>query len=89
METLGISEDVYERLEDRKRDDESITDVIEGLLEDAEPAGARGSARSRSRKPTTWNESFARLVTAVSEISRWNRKTPERHRLLAVRLGRS
>lgn len=33
--TIGIQDDVYERLKARKRDDESFTDLVDRLLEEA------------------------------------------------------
>lgn len=35
--TIGIREDVYDRLRDRKRDDESFTDLVDRLLEESTP----------------------------------------------------
>jgi len=33
--TIGLREDVYERLKARKRDDESFTDLVDRLLDEA------------------------------------------------------
>lgn len=33
--TIGLREDVYERLRERKRGDESFTDLIDRLLEES------------------------------------------------------
>lgn len=33
--TIGLREDVYERLKARKRDDESFTDLVDRLLEES------------------------------------------------------
>lgn len=33
--TIGIREDVYERLKARKREDESFTDLVDRILDDA------------------------------------------------------
>ena len=33
--TIGLRDDVYERLKARKRDDESFTDLVDRLLEDS------------------------------------------------------
>lgn len=33
--TIGLQDDVYERLKARKRDDESFTDLVDRLLEEA------------------------------------------------------
>lgn len=35
MKSIGIRDDVYERLKARKRDDESFSDLVERLLDDA------------------------------------------------------
>lgn len=40
--TIGIREDVYERLRDRKRDDESFTDLVDRLLEESTPDWREG-----------------------------------------------
>jgi predicted CopG family antitoxin len=50
--TIGIREEVYERLKAQKRDDESFTDTVERLLEEA---------------GTDWREGFGTLSTADAE----------------------
>lgn len=44
--TIGLREDVYERLRERKRGDESFTDLIDRLLEESS---------------TDWRETFGTL----------------------------
>lgn len=50
--TIGIREEVYERLKAQKRDDESFTDTVERLLEEA---------------GTDWREGFGTLSVAEAE----------------------
>ena len=50
--TIGIREEVYERLKAQKRDGESFTDTVERLLEEA---------------GTDWREGFGTLSTADAE----------------------
>ena len=50
--TIGIREDVYERLKAEKRDEESFTDTIERLLEES---------------PTDWREGFGSLSAENTE----------------------
>ena len=40
--TIGVREEVYERLRARKRDDESFTDLLDRLLDDATPEWREG-----------------------------------------------
>ncbi|ELY42910.1 antitoxin VapB family protein [Natronorubrum tibetense] len=35
--TIGLRDDVYERLKARKRDEESFTELVDRLLEDSDP----------------------------------------------------
>lgn len=35
--TIGITEEVYERLKARKREDESFTDLVDRLMDEARP----------------------------------------------------
>lgn len=35
--TIGLRDDVYDRLKARKRDDESFTELVDRLLEDSNP----------------------------------------------------
>jgi predicted CopG family antitoxin len=50
--TIGIREEVYKRLKTQKRDDESFTETVERLLEEA---------------GTDWREGFGTLSTADAE----------------------
>ena len=50
--TIGIREEVYERLKAQKRDEESFTDTIERLLEES---------------PTDWREGFGSLSAENTE----------------------
>ena len=50
--TIGIREEVYERLKAQKRDGESFTDTVERLLEEA---------------GTDWREGFGTLSAAEAE----------------------
>ena len=50
--TIGIREEVYERLKSQKRDDESFTDTVERLLE---------------ASATDWREGFGTLSTPDAE----------------------
>ena len=50
--TIGIREEVYERLKAQKRDDESFTDTVERLLEES---------------ATDWRSGFGSLGTAEAE----------------------
>lgn len=53
--TIGIREEVYERLRARKRDDESVSDLIDRLIDDA---------------GGDWREGFGTLSTAEAETLR-------------------
>lgn len=53
--TIGITDDVYERLAARKRADESFTELIDRLLEEASP---------------DWREGFGTLSAADAETLR-------------------
>ncbi|MFC3959515.1 antitoxin VapB family protein [Halovivax cerinus] len=44
--TIGVQEDVYERLRARKREDESFTDLLDRLMDESR---------------TDWRETFGRL----------------------------
>ena len=50
--TIGIREEVYERLKAQKRDDESFTDTVERLLDES---------------ATDWREGFGSLGTTEAE----------------------
>lgn len=50
--TIGLREDVYERLKARKRDDESFTELVDRLLDEATP---------------DWREGFGTLSAAEGE----------------------
>jgi len=51
--TIGIGEDAYERLKARKRDDESFTDVVNRLIDEAD---------------TDWREGFGTLDGDADEL---------------------
>ncbi|SDJ99002.1 antitoxin VapB family protein [Natronorubrum texcoconense] len=40
--TIGLRDDVYERLKARKRDEESFTELVDRLLEDSDPDWREG-----------------------------------------------
>lgn len=40
--TIGVREDVYERLKARKREGESFTDLVDRLLDDVQPEWREG-----------------------------------------------
>jgi len=76
--TIGVREEVYERLRARKRDDESFTDVIDRLIDESEgdwrdgfgslsteDADSLREAAAASRK--RFNESADRRQTAAIE----------------------
>lgn len=50
--TIGLRDDVYERLKARKRDDESFTDLVDRLLAEATP---------------DWREGFGTISEAEGE----------------------
>jgi predicted CopG family antitoxin len=50
--TIGLRDDAYERLKARKRDDESFTDLVERLLDEA---------------TADWREGFGTLEPAETE----------------------
>lgn len=50
--TIGLRDDVYERLKARKRDDESFTDLVDRLLEEA---------------TADWQDGFGTLSAAESD----------------------
>lgn len=56
--TIGIRDDVYERLKARKRDDESFTDLVDRLLEETIPGWREGFGTL----PETEAEELERLV---------------------------
>lgn len=61
--TIGIKDDVYERLKARKRDDESFTDLVDRLLDET---------------TTDWREGFGTLDTEdAEELERIVRKSRE------------
>lgn len=53
--TVGIREEVYERLCARKRDDESVSDLVDRLIDDS---------------GGDWREGFGTLSTAEAETLR-------------------
>ena len=70
--TIGVKEEVYERLQARKRDDESFTDLMDRLLDDT-TADWRAGFGSLSADEAAELESFAtesRERTAVGFASR-------------------
>ena len=61
--TIGLREDVYERLKARKRDDESFTDLVDRLIDETS---------------TDWRETFASLPAAeAAELERHARRSRE------------
>jgi predicted CopG family antitoxin len=59
--TIRISEEVYERLEARKREGESFTDVIERLLDDNPDFYAGFGAWEGTDKPEAMREAHESL----------------------------
>jgi len=51
--TIGLREDVYERLKARKRDDESFTDLVNRLLDE---------------RDTDWREGFGTLDSEAAAV---------------------
>ena len=61
--TIGLREDVYERLKARKRDDESFTDLIDRLIDESS---------------VDWRETFGSLPTEeAAEIERVTARSRE------------
>jgi predicted CopG family antitoxin len=59
--TIGIREEVYERLKAQKRDDESFTDTVERLIEES---------------TADWRESFGTLdATEAADLERVVRRS--------------
>lgn len=63
--TIGLREDVYDRLKARKRDDESFTDLVDRLIDESS---------------TDWRETFGSLPSAeadelVAAVERSRRRT--------------
>lgn len=50
--TIGLQDDVYERLKARKRDDESFTDLVDRLLEEATADWQEGFGTLSSEEAT-------------------------------------
>lgn len=69
--TIGITDDVYERLAARKRGDESFTDLIDRLLEEASPDWREGfgtlSAEDAEALRTATAESRASLSQGLAD----------------------
>lgn len=62
--TIGLREEVYERLKARKRDDESFTELVDRILDDTTP---------------DWREGFGTLPEGESdELERLVREARER-----------
>lgn len=62
--TIGIREDVYERLRARKREDESFTDLVDRLIDESS---------------TDWRETFGRLpAEEAAELESVARASRER-----------
>ncbi len=59
--TIGLRDDVYERLRARKRDDESFTDLVDRLLEESTPEWRDGFG-------TLPDQEGAELEAIVSEL---------------------
>jgi predicted CopG family antitoxin len=61
--TIGLREDVYERLKARKRDDESFTDLVDRLIDET---------------TADWRETFGSLpekeMAELERITRWSRE---------------
>ena len=61
--TIGLREDVYERLKARKRDDESFTDLVDRLIDETS---------------TDWQETFGSLPEEeAAELERHARRSRE------------
>ena len=61
--TIGLREDVYERLKARKRDDESFTDLVDRLIDETS---------------TDWRERFGSLPEdEAAELERHARRSRE------------
>lgn len=56
--TIGLRDDVYERLKARKRDDESFTDLVDRLLDESTPDWREGFGTL----PAEEGEELERLV---------------------------
>lgn len=69
--TIGITDDVYERLAARKRGDESFTELIDRLLEEATPDWRKGfgtlSAEDAEALRAAASESRASLGQGLAE----------------------
>ena len=60
--TIGVREEVYERLRARKRDDESFTDLIDRLIDESEGDWREGFGSLSARWVHSW----------VGNVDRWS-----------------
>lgn len=79
--TIGVREEVYERLRARKRDDESFTDVIDRLIDESE-----GDWREGFGSLSTEDADSLRAAAATSR-KRFNESAGERQTAAIERLA--
>ncbi|ELZ54417.1 MULTISPECIES: antitoxin VapB family protein [Halorubrum] len=81
--TIGVREEVYERLRARKRDDESFTDLIDRLIDESEGDWREGFGSLSSEEAESLREAAAASRGRLNE-SAVDRQTAAVDRLAAA-----
>lgn len=65
--TIGVHEEVYERLRARKRDDESFTELLDRLLDESTPGWREGFGTLSADEATDLREFVAESRDATGD----------------------
>lgn len=65
--TIGITEEVYERLKARKREDESFTDLVDRLMDEARPDWRAGFGMLSEDEATELRKAVDESRTGLGE----------------------